>query len=1100
MEQERKHWLLRTDRFKTIQDPNTGDSFKGTIDNMGSNILLETEKLPDKDVVVQNGTFSSENVSDVLELASSTFPHIASLNGLEFARLKSINLMGVDSSYHNFRLVLRDCEIVYVPMSTNSDSSSVFTYPWYHTNSTPVLQYLDANDEYTIEVPVQFATGVANPEFYYPCDETLQPFSLTSDSDTLCETILITDPLSIGYPLFWFRCNESNIGPYVEFGNNSSLTPINPISKYLEFGVAGDRSPYTQNIYACTGEEQYSYPGLEGASTDITDWIIQCDVASGHFDNDSTDFDKTIGSIKFIDTTTSIFENITILQRSGINKITMTKNVGWEYDSVTQTYQIPLSTFISNLYENHTSLIPVFDIAMDQSVSFGDTTTDIGFAGIQMTSSNTDDQLPRYPHDINHLKGLPDWIQNDESGTPQRLSIYALHNTPSYAPEDQTTRQIAGLIFDPGKEKTYPDDPDESRSTYGRVYVMSNDDITYDNNATSEFPKPARTLARICDIPTSVMQLSNITGLSPTSVVDKKYVRSEASFTEADQQHLYNELKDKWVKPTHLDGSGNPIYTPDSQIQTNQFIFDSVENLERVDLLSHNDFRIIGNMNPKVDPQNVIVDRIVEAGSDYVVNDIGIIVVGGFSFNYEVQAVGDSGDVTEVTISPDNSGEINLSNFDLYDASYGLTKPYGSSPLGGSTGTGLKISFMIQHFEELLPTKGNVVDGLYAFVKERDGIWLYEYDTDQNQWKQNTCVATSNASDTISKNGSVSVRDSYLNSILPSVRKFTVSKLTPRQNEVTIDTFATASSLNVIDQNASPVKISNDTRTVVDINKLYCRGMTTLTATNRSVDGVITAIKEAKMDRTDSYVLWKWVSEDPSNLQFICGVLHRSLDNLISNADTSLLPDNDLNIKHFVNTNLQTSVVWNVDKVGPMVWIFDPAYTEHETYQMNHDTQTLDIERVTYSWDNVEVTSDIREPITILSPDGKLLYNVLTNSPYLLKQVRPSALNFDLIYQQPDYVQLSELHIGVKPTLPIYGAWRLVFPQIPTFKFTNQSHSYSATPMQILRGTDMTNIPDVHDENGNKVNYKTLIMNENTSTNRTMLNVFNPSSGTWDTI
>ena len=45
MEQERKHWLLKTDKQKMFQDKKTGDMYKGTVDNLGSSIMLETNKI-----------------------------------------------------------------------------------------------------------------------------------------------------------------------------------------------------------------------------------------------------------------------------------------------------------------------------------------------------------------------------------------------------------------------------------------------------------------------------------------------------------------------------------------------------------------------------------------------------------------------------------------------------------------------------------------------------------------------------------------------------------------------------------------------------------------------------------------------------------------------------------------------------------------------------------------------------------------------------------------------------------------------------------------------------------------------------------------------
>ena len=48
LEQERRHWLMKTDKNKQIQDSLTGDIFHGTVDNLGSDIIIESKKLPYK--------------------------------------------------------------------------------------------------------------------------------------------------------------------------------------------------------------------------------------------------------------------------------------------------------------------------------------------------------------------------------------------------------------------------------------------------------------------------------------------------------------------------------------------------------------------------------------------------------------------------------------------------------------------------------------------------------------------------------------------------------------------------------------------------------------------------------------------------------------------------------------------------------------------------------------------------------------------------------------------------------------------------------------------------------------------------------------------
>lgn len=75
----------------------------------------------------------------------------------------------------------------------------------------------------------------------------------------------------------------------------------------------------------------------------------------------------------------------------------------------------------------------------------------------------------------------------------------------------------------------------------GRVYVISNDSIDYENNELSMNPKPERTFARICDIPTSMSQLIGIPGVAPVIIIDEKYNRTECMLTINDKEALLNQ-------------------------------------------------------------------------------------------------------------------------------------------------------------------------------------------------------------------------------------------------------------------------------------------------------------------------------------------------------------------------------------------------------------------------------------------------------------------------------------------------------------------------------------------------------------------------------
>lgn len=1294
MEQDRKHWLMKTDKKKQVQDKITGDIFQGRIDNLGSDIIIETEKLPIRDRVVKNTKFAEERVANVLEVATSAFPYIPKMNGLMMTRLTSINLASSNTDefeYKNFRMRLENCEKVNIPISTESGDS--FVFKWWKTSTAPILEMMDETGAFNIQVPVVFSEGVTNPVFYYPVEDVLRPFEITSSPkwESICETIMITDDEAIGYPLFWFTCDESNRGPECVILNNQTK---HKNSNLLEPGYTGSGSKYRIRLYPCTGEKNYNIPKLfSGISSDNSSYCITCIPAEGVFENNDSDFNIPVKDICFVKKDGDVYgESMTIRFSSdskyGTSVIRMSKDVGWEYHADKNWYEVNLGAFTSNAVDSETKspLISAFDVQLDTSIAMEDTTTDTGYAGIRMGSSkNYFDQFPRYPHDIEKMDGLPEWVREttDES-SPQHLSVFAIHNTPSYSPMNQNSRQVAGLIFDPGVERDfsrkyhpgqyritkvdiiekgsgyqphimdgefgrvyarfndgtrsntyfaitevdenggvlainplYADEGDSVgplvndnyqkpvngswfeigydpiaftgaylptmwettkydedtlkeyrqqeldggsgnihtddnledtnwrwytsatgtglviriRAEYletveepytqgnvpteeiGRVYLLSNDDTEYRNNAKAENPKPERTIARICDIPTSVMQLTNISGIAPTSIVDKQYVRSEAPFTEKDLERLYNGVRDKWVKPTHLDSSGQPIYTPDSNTQSNQFIFDSLENLKKVDLVGRNDFRYWENLNGKVDPNNVSVYRIAKPGEGYTIGSKGTIIVGGFAFHYEVMGIDSIGGVTDVQVAPANTVEINLSNFDMIGNS-GYTSSYGTSPLENQNGTGLRIQFKIDNYSDLLPKKGKIVEGLFAFVKDQRGIWLYRYENgstlvrDKGSWKSVQLVSESNSTYTTgSSNGVVSTCDSYINSILPSVRELPIAQLEENKEDTTIQVMQTASFINVIDTRCTPVWIPDesdssriDERRVVDFNKFYCRTIGTLIADQKTTAGVIKALKDAKIDRFDSFVFWKWQNKNnPIDKKFTYGIVRRSFNNLMSTATTTLLPENDLVNPRFVHTNAGTTIVWNVPHIGPMMWVFNPKSTIREKYYVNAHTRDLYIVREQMRWDNLEITNADRTQSIKLCSDGMLQYNILTNSPYLVSREGNRVL-----YQQPDYSQMLDLTIGSSTTIMPTGNWELVFPEIHSFnlKLINENGSatnITPTRMQILRGTNMSNVSDVLNEEGLPVNYKTLLLDE-TDLGQVNLRLYNHESEKWESV
>lgn len=1370
MDQERKHWLKKTDKTKQVQDKITGDIFQGRIDNLGSDIIIETEKMPMVDQLVNKAKFNDQALVNALELANSVFPFIPEMNGIEMIRVKSINTNDEETVPHlNYRMRLRDCVVIAVPIST--DDGDVFTYRWLRTTTKPIIEPYDPSTQtyVTDTIPIDFKTSeedptalsVTNDVYYYPLEEVLQPFHLTPDDDpdaTEFVTDLINDPEMIGLPLVWFSCDQT------DHGAKCIITPNTTTSygKVLTMGYDNNGSKYSQFVYPCVGPLYCNAPlSIDQGVESNDDYYIACSADGATFTGTEADFNIPITDIKVIyspsdDQATA--ELTVDNTQHGVNILKMVENDAWVYNSLSGQYRIPLSAFDTNAIvegaEEHDPLIPVFKVQLDQSIPFSDTTTDVGYAGMRFGSSkNYMDQFPRYPHDIEKMDGLPDHVrETTDKSSPQHLSIYAIHNTPTYNPEVQESRQVAGLIFDPGVERSYEatvrvgryrikgvdivekgsgytaesgndfsrvrirfnngllstvmlqiksvdanggvlevnplyhDEGDpvavwlyynkhwvegglvkiEANATYndydsslvpdsvraqswyldhitggqaylgkneektttlnrsvstsnitaalvmnpfepswdptefigesmsavwvtdkyavdvlmtaraeqleniaqgqtddgrmcdhhgdpndtqtwqsyttatgdglkvrieleyieeevppksvtdipteeiGRVYVLSNDDIEYHNNAKLKNPKPARTMARICDIPTSVTQLSNIHGIAPVSVVDKKYVRTEAPFTENDLYRLYNGVRDRWVRPIHYDRTGVPIYsepglTPKYQ-QSNRFIFDSVENLRAVDMMLYNDFRTYENLNAMVDPADVSIPEggIISAGEHYEVGSSGQIIVGGCAFEYHVLTVNDQGAVTSVGLAPPDH-EISIANFDMDPAQNGYTQVYGTSPNDTTVGTGLKVKLYIDNYRQLLPRRGQIIEGLYAFVKEKNGIWFYEYDVIHDLgWMPLQQVSEINESDVA--DGGLSVRDAFLNSLMPSVRELQSQLYEAERPETKLKVLQSGSCVNVIDSTASPVMLPTNAlggRRIVDINKFYCREMGVLTANVHSQTGVIKALKDAGKDYFDVTIFWKWETDQGNTFKY--GVIRRSFNNLFTTDSLSYLPANDLVNKKFVHTNSGTMIMWNAPLIGPMVWVFNPLSTTHETYYLDDETRELQVVRTPFKWNDVEILDSSNHRVTDMLPlydevTGKLNWNILTNSP---AYARPGDMQ-DPIYQQPDFMYFYN---DASQTIPSsdrgpIGTWELVFPQVHSFSFENASTGTRLKPvrMQVIKGTNIqVDQGSILNEKGDNVTGRTLVVDQPVE-GRSKLKVFNPNTNTWDEI
>ena len=1115
LEQERRHWLMKTDKNKQIQDELTGDIFKGTLDNLGSDIIIEAEKLPYKYNYKSDIKFGLENADKILDINASVFPHSASVNGLMFARILSTNYpLNINDTLtkSHYKIKFTNATQCIIPFGASTTSNEVYAGRWIKTTTPPTLMILDdTSHDYTIQRSLSFDNSVTNVTWYYPLTETLQPFDVDFDGVSTYTLEAINSNEYIGYPLFWFTCDQTNIGSNISFTNNTNLRN----EQIFFISNEGNQTPFHAKIYTCI-DGTVDTNGNCDATPDgspSSNFVIRC---NGTFNGSDSDFNKPISkTIKLISTDQT--EYTIDIQCSDEDTITMSQHPGWIYIN-NSTYEIQMDCFDQNCLDGFSNpLISIFNVHFDETVPFINSTTDVGLAGMRMSSSNPNSDInERYPLNINKWEGLPDWLNNLGDGlVPEHLAVYAFHQPPSYNPDDPETMQGAGLLFDPGRHKT---NEEEVPNTIGRVYVLSNDGIEYSNNATNEYPKPARTAARICDIPTSVAQLANLTGLHDFPIVDNKYVRTEASYTEADKNRLYNTLATRWVRPTALDKHGIPI--TEVAATPNKFAFGvnytpegSHNFLDDVDLFNHNDFRELTNLNPMVDVSKVHISSITNRGINYGVGDTGVVVVGGYSFSYAINRVDEAGRVEEVVLSPDSrAGFVNLANFNIAQSSpSGVTDEYGTSRVSGN-GSGLKFKLLIEYdyYQTLQPVKGELLDGLFALVNDRDGLYVYDYVINpasqyvpkHGEWRKGMCISKYDKSYTKKYEGNLSTKDALMNLTIPSIRCLPINLKKNDSDPVPLEVLQSGTFVNIIDKKYSPIlpaRPSSESHeiddNVVDMCKFYCDGLVTLSAASRSINDVIKKIKDSVLYRYNSYVIWKWL--DDESTMFVAGVVYRSFNNTFTTDTTTMLPENELICNNFVDTNPNTTIVWNVPKIGTMVWMYDPMYRKKEEYSIDPATMDINIYRKEVSYNDIDCKG---KSLKIIDDNNKYTYNVITNNPSCV-----NSSNQDIIYQQPDLVQLDDVMVGLDADQTIEshklcGNWRLVFPRVESYRLTNDSTNTQWIPkrMQIIKGSVNSDIGTVTDSEGNDVSTKSIVVNE--SANGISLNMFNQSTRQWEKI
>ena len=1133
LDQERKHWLLKTDKKKQIQDKITGDIFEGEIDNRGSDISIKSSKLAIKNDAIPTLKFVDDGVNQILDFANAAFPFSMGSKGFMFARITSINypLGSLEEVYYrNYRIVFNNATKKTLAFGVSPHSSEVYAGEWIETSTPPIIQMMDDLGDYSIEISLTLANST-NAKFYYPLEPGLQPFNIEKVGVNKYQSEDINDDAYIGYPLFWFSTDKTRTGPTITLGEDGYNTSN---MAYMIFSNEGN----VGSMYLGKAYVNVDGTSALGATPDLSlhsDWEIRCSCYSMEesFDNSEADFDKEIdiNNIYFYKKSSGDITTIPIISgENEHNVFKMIKDIGWEYVDI-NTYKIDMSLFESNNKEQSGMTNPLkalFNIELDTSVPYYiEDKANLGFAGIEFSAANpVNDTGARYPHDLNQWEGLPEWFKDTDTGVPQHMAIYAIHNTPMYSERNPESRQVAALLLDPGKMKT-TDSEELTNDEKGRIYVISNDDPKYENNAIAQYPKPARTVARICDIPTSVSDFLNVEGLVPVAIVDPKYVRSEAAYTSEEKEKLWNVLNSKVVTPMAKDEFGNSFYR---QREPYPYIFSSIENLRNVDLINNNDFREWINLNSMVDPTKVSVYSVANPGKDYTVNATGIVVIGGVAMNYIVTAVDEKGGVTECSVVPqDNDVFINLSNFDMGEGADGITKKYGTTPVTGEidgvsvpkAGEGLEIVLRIADYDEIMMKQGNIYDDLVAFVYEGNCLVMYRYITNTSnpfhlgEWSSPMTITKYDRTNPNKNGGGYSPTDAMTRMLIPYIQNINVCSQTDGRGLDRIQAMTTPSFINIIDMTHTPIRLSGeDTSSLarVDLCGFHCEGFSSwIYIPGRTEADVMHYLKTNKNLDRDCYLAWQW--KDDNHREFRYGIIRRSMNNYVTTDTTTTIPPvNDMKYNAYINTNASTTVVWDVPQFGPMMWVYNPNYNRKEIYNIDQNTRDLYISYSNeddsnkpnvMSWKDVDIKISAYGGTVekIVNNNDEFNFYIYTNNPVQGEKIGSSG-----VYNEYDFKLIARQGDKLTSTTPRpVGNWQLVFPRLNQYHIVSTGIQEGVYNSEVklrrlvpLKGEDLGNVSNVLDNQGHNINSKVVIFDQGAS--GTKMKIFNKETKSFETV
>lgn len=429
----------------------------------------------------------------------------------------------------------------------------------------------------------------------------------------------------------------------------------------------------------------------------------------------------------------------------------------------------------------------------------------------------------------------------------------------------------------------------DSELEKARAFNISNDNSYYENNIKSIYRKPDRTLARICDVPTSFVNLINIIDVSPTLILDEDYIRMNTSMTDNDINIIYNKL------PQHVISENI-----NSTKSNTKYLFDYNDNLSAIfpdDSSTMQSLKETVNINKSLD---LIEDEhefiISNSGTGYQIGDEFISVLGGLSYRGIIKSI-DETSVTEIVFDDfnDDNRKINVGNLTNTSTVMKTTTITGN-------GDGLVITLMISKdvLDSISRYQDDYFDDIISFKYDNfNNVWINKFNVLDNAWEYDTQIT---GDIVINNNYDISTTDiksrylkaSILKNIISLDRNFNSSMYTSPRDYISTSLLHKSD----ISNNISISDKTDYSELITDINT-----------------------------QDTFYVLQKDINESSDTL---CVVSYEKFKPKYDNMNYSnqrVLPQfNSLNLsKYFDKSNTLSIDNTNSDNTQPSIYIYSPT-------------------------------------------------------------------------------------------------------------------------------------------------------------------------------